>query len=344
MKKVLCMALCLALVFALAACGANGAPAASAPAASGADAPAAENAGSAEAAGWVPTKDVEIVTHSGVGAGGDLIGRAVIEASQSLVPENMFMQNKKGSAGSNVWAYVKEGKTDGNTLIVGTPTNFLWYYNANNGMNIIEDLVPLCRLQLEPQLLVVQAKGPYQSIDDFKEAYKAGNATIAGEASGGPAWMCAMTMAEALGCSASYNPYSDGGEAITGLLGGNVDAAFIQYSEGIDQVKAGELKVLAFASEEREESDPDIPTLTESGVDFVFPQWRGLFVRKGTSDEAIAYWEKIFAESSQTESFQKWLADSGSLDGWMGHEEFYAFCVEQDKVVTDMIARFGTGE
>lgn len=341
MKKLFSVVLCLTMILNLAACGAGG-NAETAPSAQQA-APAASGS-AAETDGWVPTKQVEIVTHSGVGAGGDLIGRAIIEATQGLVPQNMFMQNKKGSAGSNVWAYVKEGKTDGHTLIVGTPTNFPWYYNANNGMHPTEDLVPLARFQLEPQVLVVHKDSPYQDIASFLEAYKAGNATIAGEASGGPAWMCATIMADTLGCGTSYIPYTDGGEALTALLGKNVDAVFGQLGEVYDQLAAGEVRALAFAEDKRVEQFPDIPTLTESDVDFVFPQWRGLFVRKGTPDEAIEYWEKIFAESSQSESFQKWLADSGSLDGWMGHEEFLELCKQQDKTVKEIIAKYGTGE
>lgn len=159
-------------------------------------------------------------------------------------------------------------------------------------MHPTEDLVPLARFQLEPQVLVVHKDSPYQDIASFLEAYKAGNATIAGEASGGPAWMCATIMADTLGCGTSYIPYTDGGEALTALLGKNVDAVFGQLGEVYDQLAAGEVRALAFAEDKRVEQFPDIPTLTESGVDFVFPQWRGLFVRKGTPDEAIEYWEK----------------------------------------------------
>lgn len=294
--------------------------------------------------GWVPTKDVEIVTHSGVGAGGDLIGRAVIAAATDIVPVNMYMQNKKGSAGSNVWAYVQKGKDDGHTLIVITPTNILWYYNANNGMNINTDLIPVARLQYEPQLLVVQKDSPLADIEEFKKAYIAGDITIGGEASGGPAWMFAKVAATSLDCGFNYIPYSDGGEALTGLLSGQVDAVFGQLGEVIDQVTAGEVQIVGFASDVREPAYPDVPTFKEAGIDFVFPQWRGLAMPGGTPQEAVQYWSDALHEVSQTDSFQTWLTDSGSLDGWMGYEEFQASTIEQEEFILELINQYGTGE
>ena len=306
-------------------------------------APSAE-ASSETTEGWVPTKDVEIVTHSGVGAGGDLIGRAVIAAATDIVPVNMFMQNKKGSAGSNVWAYVQKGKNDGHTLVVITPTNILWYYNANNGMNINTDLIPVARLQYEPQLLVVKKDSPLADIEEFKKAYAAGEVTIGGEASGGPAWMFSKVAATTLGCDFNYVPYSDGGEALTGLLSGQVDAVFGQLGEVIDQIKAGEIVIVGFASEEREEVFPDAPTFKEAGIDFVFPQWRGLALPGDTPQECVEYWSEALHEVSQTESFQTWLSDSGSLDGWMGYEEFQASTKEQEEFIVELIKQYGSGE
>lgn len=105
MKKLFSILLCTAMVFSLAACGSansSNTPAAStAPAASAAN-PASGADTQAETTAWAPTKDVEIVTHSGVGSGGDVIGRAIIESCKGIVDANMFMQNKKGSAGSAI--------------------------------------------------------------------------------------------------------------------------------------------------------------------------------------------------------------------------------------------------
>lgn len=339
MKKLLSVLLCIALMAGMAACG--GASSSAAPAAS-----ASSPAGDAQpaVAEWAPTKDVEIVTHSGVGSGGDVIGRAIIESCKGIVDANMFMQNKKGSAGSNVWAYVQKGKNDGHTLVVITPTNFLWYYNANNGMNPCTDLTPLVCFQKDPQVLCVGKNCEYQDIESFKQAYQEGKVTIGGEASGGPAWMGATVMADTLDCAVSFVPFSDGGEALTGVLGGNVDAVLGQFAECYDQILAGEIVPIAFAEEERIEGFDDVPTLKESGIDFAFPQWRGLAVPKDTPPEAIAYWEKVFAESSQTEYFQKFLKDGGTLDGWMGVEEFTQLCKEQDETVQEIIAQYGSGE
>ncbi|NBI77561.1 tripartite tricarboxylate transporter substrate binding protein [Anaerotruncus colihominis] len=347
MKKLFSILLCTAMVFSLAACGSansSNTPAAStAPAASAAN-PASGADTQAETTAWAPTKDVEIVTHSGVGSGGDVIGRAIIESCKGIVDANMFMQNKKGSAGSAVWAYVQKGKNDGHTLIVITPTNFLWYYNANNGMNPSTDLVPLVRFQLDPQVLCVHKDSPYQDIESFKQAYKEGKVTIAGEASGGPAWMGATIMADTLDCAVSFVPFSDGGEALTGVLGGNVDAVLGQFGECYDQIIAGEIVPIAFAESERIEGFEDVPTLIESGIDFAFPQWRGLAVPKDTPLEAIAYWEGVFSQSSQTEYFQKYLKDGSTLDGWMDIKEFTALCGEQDRVVREIIEKYGSGE
>ncbi len=335
-KALLSVMLCATLVL-MASCSnkaSGGTPSGSAPSGGTATTAAPE--------GFTPTHPVEIVTHSGVGGGGDLIGRAVIAATQEFVPQPMVMVNKQGGAGNNEWNYIQEkGKDDGHYLIVATPTNLLWTNQGQNNMRIAVDLIPVINLQIEPQMVVVPANSKWNTMEEFLEDYKTGNVQMAGDVAGGAAWMFAMVLNSTYGVDPAYIPFDDSAQALTALLGNKVEVTFCQMSEAIEQQKGGLVKFLAFASDERVEGFDDIPTLKELGIDYSFDMWRGLFLPGTASPEAVKYWDETIKKGYETDSFQKWIADSKGLPGYMGPEEFKKFVEDQDALIKELLTKYG---
>jgi hypothetical protein len=71
-------------------------------------------------------------------------------------------------------------------------------------------------------------------------------------------------------------PFKSGGEVMTNLLGGHVDAAWANPSECIGQLEAGQVRALGVGDEERLRGLPKIQTMKELGVPMVSNQWRAL--------------------------------------------------------------------
>jgi tripartite-type tricarboxylate transporter receptor subunit TctC len=84
------------------------------------------------------------------------------------------------------------------------------------------------------------------------------------------------------GTEGLHVPYKGGGPAINDLLGGQVDAAFVNINSIIQHIKAGKVRALGISSEKRSPLLPDVPTLQEQGVKGAEVQsWQAVAAPKG---------------------------------------------------------------
>ena len=124
----------------------------------------------------------------------------------------------------------------------------------------------------------------------------------------------------------NYVSYDGGGPLTSALLGAKIDAGFSGPAEFAGQVEDGDLRMLAVSGEERSPQDAfaDVPTLTESGIDLVFLNWRGVLAPPDISeerrDELIGYLEEMhdteaWQEQLRDERLDRRLQDRGRLHG-----------------------------
>ena len=157
----------------------------------------------------------------------------------------------------------------------------------------LQDATPLAQLIEDQEGVLVPADSPYKTIDDFVSAWKADPGAIAvggGSSPGGPDHLFPMQLADAVGIDPKevrYVTYDGGGPLTSALLGNKIKVGFSGLGEFEGQIEAGELRALAVSGEERltGESVKDVPTLTESDIDLVFTNWRGVLAPPGISEE-----------------------------------------------------------
>ncbi len=139
-------------------------------------------------------------------------------------------------------------------------------------------------------VVAVRADSPWQTLQEFVADAKRRPGAITYGSSGnyGTMHMPMEMFAERAGIKLLHVPYTGGGPAVVGLLGGNVDAISTGPSTVIQHVKAGKVRVLASWGDKRLASLPDVPTLSESGVDAVFFQWSALFAPAATPEPVLA--------------------------------------------------------
>ena len=100
--------------------------------------------------------------------------------------------------------------------------------------------------------------------------------------------------------------------------------------------------MLAVSGDERLEG-VDAPTLTESGVDLVFTNWRGVLAPPGISEEHRAYLVRLFEDMHDTPEWRDALERNGWTDNFATGKEFEDFLVEQDARVADTLKELGLG-
>jgi putative tricarboxylic transport membrane protein len=298
------------------------------------------------AAQFTPSKQIEVVVHSGPGAGNDVFGRAVISAieQEKLAPVRFQISNRTGGGGTTAMNYVMSKAGDTHTLAVFTSlwtTNPLVQKAAEHRMT---DMTPISRLVIEPGVIVVRADSPYKTMKDLIEGARKNPGKL--KQSGGSIMSRDNLVRQVLQSATKVNwifvSFPSGGERIAQLLGGHVDLMVMEPSEAGELIRSGKLRALAQLSTKRVKGYEKVPTLKEAGFDVPeVPQARGLVAPPKLPADAVAYYEGLFAKMSKTKTWQK-LLDENLLEGaYLNSKDTTAFLHENEKVMREVITMAG---
>jgi tripartite-type tricarboxylate transporter receptor subunit TctC len=243
----------------------------------------------AQGAEWLPTKPVRIVVPI-VGSTNDALARLIAPELQKALGQPFFVDNKGGAGGLIGTNDVVHSAPDGHTLLVG--------FNGPLAINVtlfpkmpydpVKDLAPITLAVSTPQFLVVNAKVPARNMPEFLALAKKGSLSY-GSVSVGSASHLTMEMLKAEAhVNITHVPYKGAAPAVTDLVAGQVDAAFLVPGNIQQFVQEGKARLLATTGEKRFASTPEVPTMIESGFPgFVALSWIGILAPAGTPRPVI---------------------------------------------------------
>jgi tripartite-type tricarboxylate transporter receptor subunit TctC len=253
-------------------------------------------AGAAAAQEWSPSRPVRIIVPI-TGSTNDVLARVVAAKLQDLIGQPVIVENRPG-AGGNIGAdFVAKSAPDGLTLLVGyngpiaiNPTLF-----EKMPFDPVKDLAPITLAVNSPQYLVVNPNLPVKSVKEFVGWAKdhPGQLSYASVAIGSASHLTMEMFKLAAHFDATHVPYRGAGPAITDLVAGQVQAAFMVPGNVQQFVKDGRLRMIATSGQKRFPSTPDVPTLAESGYpDFIATSWIGFLAPAGTPKNIIDRYNK----------------------------------------------------
>lgn len=211
----------------------------------------------------------------------------------------------------------------------------------------LADTTPIAKLIEEAGAIVVQKDSPYQDVNQLVDAWKKDPKALAvggGSSPGGPDHLLPMQLAAAVGIdpkTVSFVSYDGGGELLPALLGKKIAFGASGFGEFLDQVEAGDVRVLAVTSAERVAALPDVPTLKEKGIDLEFTNWRGVVAPPGISEEDKQVWIDAFTEMQASAAWKAELEKRGWVDAFQTGDEFGAFLKAQDTEVATILTTLG---
>jgi len=211
----------------------------------------------------------------------------------------------------------------------------------------LSETTPIAKLIEEAGAIVVPADSPYQDITSLVAAWKKNPKSLAvggGSSPGGPDHLLPMQLAQAAGIdpkTVSYVSYDGGGELLPAILGKKIAFGASGFGEFLDQVEAGDVKILAVTSAERVAALPDVPTLKESGIDLEFTNWRGVVAPPGLSDADKAVWVDAFTKMHASQAWKDELKKRGWVDAFETGDEFGSFLTAQDAEVAKILQTLG---
>jgi putative tricarboxylic transport membrane protein len=271
-----------------------------------------------------PSKPIEVVTHAGVGGGTDITARMMMVQAPAEFGQELVVVNKTGGSGAAALAYAASRPKDGHTILLITQTHLLTALQGRGSGVKVEDIVGVARATDDPQILMVGKNSPYKTAKEFldaskQKAMKYGTTQIASVDH-----IAVLGFAKQAGLQTpTVIPFRGGGDVVINLVGGNLDAALLNFAEAESQIKAGEVRVLLSLSEERNPALPNVPTGKEIGVPAYYSTVRGFAVLKGTPEDRLKALEDGLIKAMNGKFFQDYLKSSGqSPKSVVGRQEW----------------------
>jgi putative tricarboxylic transport membrane protein len=267
---------------------------------------------------WKPEKNVEIVVNTAPGSGQDLTGRLIqsILQERKLVAASITVNNKPGGGGAIAYGYLQSHAGSGNFISIASKS-LLTNHISGRAQVTYSHLTPLAILFDEYITVAVKADSPIKSGRELLERLKKDPGALSfGVATslGNPNHQgIAMALkVSGIDLRKTKTPvFQSGGQALTALLGGHVDA--VPGSVGLmrKHLEAGNIRVIAIAAPQRLGGlFANVPTWKEQGADAVVSNWRGLIGPPGMAAAQTAYWDSVMKQLTQTEAWKKELADN----------------------------------
>lgn len=244
-----------------------------------------------------PSKPLRVVVPVPAGGNLDLVTRAVSERLSASIGQPVIVENRSGASSSVGTRFVAKSAPDGYTLLamantfLSTPAVM-----AGAGYDPVAEFVGVSELARIPNVLVVSASSPFQSVTELIAQAKAkpGELSFATAGAGSVGHMAAERFARQVGAQFTHIPYKGNAPALVDIVGGRVAFMFDQISTSAPHLKAGKLRSLGVTTATRAALFPDLQTLDEAGVKgFEDVTFNGLSAPAGTPPDVLA---KLYEE------------------------------------------------
>ncbi|MBC5765246.1 Bug family tripartite tricarboxylate transporter substrate binding protein [Ramlibacter albus] len=265
-----------------------------------------------------PSKPVRFIVSFPPGGAADQIARAISQPLQEALGQPVVVENRAGANGNIAGEYVAKSPPDGYTLLMssGGTVSINPHLYSKMPFDPARDLVPvaagakvLVYLEVNPQ------KVPVNTAQEFLAYLKKnpGKLTFGSPGNGSSPHLAAEMMKSQANVFATHIPYRGAAPAMQDLLGGQIDFMF-DPGIGLQQVKAGKLKLLAIGSPKRSPQYPDVPTMDEAGLKgFDADTWFGFYAPAGTPADVITKLNTEMNRIIASKPFQDRMAAIGAI-------------------------------
>jgi putative tricarboxylic transport membrane protein len=251
-----------------------------------------------------PSEEIRFIIPYAAGGPTDISGRAVGAYLEENLGQPFVVENIPGASATVGIGELVASPPDGYTLAVAT-TSPLVLVPLLEDVGYDKDDVETIGVTIEgPAVLAVNTGSQFETAEQFFEAAAAnpGGLSVGLPGANTPQGVELMRLRDEYGIEVSPVPFEGNSEAVTALLGENIDAFFLPVGEAeMTPIEEGEFRALAVGPEERVEYLPDTPTLRELGYEnlTLSTSVYGLVAPKGTPTEILSTLESTLEQALQ---------------------------------------------
>ena len=262
-----------------------------------------------------PSRLITIVVPYTPTSGGDIVARTIAPQMARRLGQPVVVDNRPGASGSIGTAAVVRAAPDGHTLLMSADTiTMIPSLYKKLLFAPAKDLVPIGRAATGVLALVVNPSIPASSVADLIALAKKqpGKLSYATPGVGTPQHISMELFRQTSGIDLLHVPYKGMSNALTDLVGGQVDAAFVSLNVVMPHIATGKVRLLAIADTKRSTLVPSVPTFSEVGIpELSQPSWVGLFAPAGTPAPVIYKLYAALSEALQDPEVQASLQRQG---------------------------------
>ena len=258
-----------------------------------------------------PAKALRIVVPFAAGGVGDLTARAVATGLAARLGQPVVIDNRPGAGGVVAADAVARAEPDGHTLfLMSNGTAVAASLFKALPYDTVADFTPISTLGVFDIAVLVPADSPHRTLGQLLAHARAhpGQLNIGSINTGSTQHLAAELFKSSAAIDAQVVPFNGTPALITALRGRQVDVGVEILGPTLPQVRAGALRVLAVASEQRSATVPDVPTAVESGVKgFVATSWNALAAPARTPRTVVGRLQREVVATVATPAVQQQL-------------------------------------
>ncbi len=292
-----------------------------------------------------PNHPIKFIVPFSPGGSSDIVARLIAKDAQKYLGQPFVIENRPGAAAMIGLNELVQSKPDGYTIGITNSGMVTQPIYGIAKFNYVTDLQAIAQLGEVPFVLCVKGDSPFKTIEDLIAFAKANPAAMNYGITGvgntshiGPEHLkfLAKFPMEAVN-------FSGGGELITSLLGGHIQAGGINPVDIREQVKAGKIRVLVLFGDKRL-ADPlfsDVPTAKERGFDVSVTLWQGIGAPKGMPDAVRAKLASAFEKIMAEKETQDALRNLGLDPVYLGPADFARKWTDQQAHYKQVVTETG---
>ena len=289
-----------------------------------------------------PSKQVTIIVGFAPGGGGDISARFIADFLRERWKVPVVVENRPGAGATIAAAQLARARPDGYTVALATTSPITVAPNFQTlTYDAAKDFTYLFQFLVSAQPLFVKSDSPHRTWQDFIAWARAnpGRLNWSTAATNGGPHIATEAAFKHLGISATYIPYKGGAEAITALMGGQIDA--LVAAEFPPFAASGQARLLVESGPDRLPDFPGLPTYKELGYPLSVPIFYGIAGPAGVPADVIAQWEEAAQDMMKGAAFKDLMGKLKSSGAYQGHKEFSATLANVQREMARLIPALG---
>ncbi len=259
---------------------------------------------------------VKMVVPFPAGGAVDVVARKMAEAMAKHMGTTFIVENRPGASGAIGARAVASAAPDGSMLLYAH-SGMVTAQAMGAKIDLLKEFRPVARFTAGPHLLVVRADSPYKTQRDLVDAMKAspGKLNFGSGGPGSPTHLMYEMLEEAIpGIKATHIPFKGAIEAVTAMVGGEIDFQFALPGASMEFIKTGKLRPLSFTGVKRFALMPDLPTTAEAGAPgYRAEPWGAFMLPAKTPDSLVNAFADATFVAVNTPEITQYIERVGSI-------------------------------